>query len=137
MRFALLLPALVCWAAAPEEEVRQVLVRQQRDWNRGDVRAFMEGYEKSSETAFIGATVTKGWEKVLARYLEKYPTPEKMGELTFSGIEVKMLGPDYASAIGRFRLKRTKEAGGDATGLFTLLFRKTPAGWKVFLDHTA
>ncbi len=136
MRSPILLVAAVCVAMSPEEDIRQVLVKQQRDWNRGDVRAFMEGYEKSDSVTFVGATISRGWDKVLARYLDKYPTADKMGSLTFSGVEIKMLGADYASALGRFSLKRSKEGGGDATGLFTLLLRKTPAGWKIVLDHT-
>ncbi|MBM3739957.1 MAG: nuclear transport factor 2 family protein, partial [Acidobacteria bacterium] len=120
---------------SPEEAVRQVLVRQQQAWNRGEVREFMEGYDKT-DAAFVGTTVSRGYDRVLARYLERYPTPEAMGTLTFSGLEIRMLGSDYASVIGRFRLKRDKSAGGDKTGLFTLLFRKTAAGWKIILDHT-
>lgn len=125
------------FAQTPEDEIRRLLVRQQTDWNSGDIRAFMSGYEKSDTITFVGATVTRGFEKVLARYLEKYPNKSAMGELTFSGLEVKVLGTDHASVIGRFHLKRSKEAGGDATGLFTLICRKTPAGWKIILDHTS
>lgn len=133
----LLICALTSFAQTPEEEIRKVLVRQQADWNRGDIRAFMTGYEKSDSITFVGATVSRGFDKVLARYLEKYPNKGAMGELTFSGVEVKTLGADYASVLGRFHLKRAKEAGGDSTGLFTLICRKTAAGWKIILDHTS
>jgi ketosteroid isomerase-like protein len=74
---------------------------------------------------------------VLDGYHRRYPTKEKMGQLTFSGIEVKPLGVDYASVVGRWHLTRPAGEGGDIGGIFTLLFRKTPGGWKIILDHTS
>jgi ketosteroid isomerase-like protein len=134
---AVLSLALPLWAATSEDEIRTVLDDQTAAWNRGDIPAFMAGYLESESTTFVSDTVTRGHAKVLARYLQRYPTREKMGTLQFSGVEVKMLGSGYASVLGRFHLTRAAEAGGDATGLFTLLFQKTPAGWKIILDHTS
>jgi ketosteroid isomerase-like protein len=74
---------------------------------------------------------------VLAGYMKRYPTPEKMGTLRFSDLEIHALGADYASVLGRFHLERSKEGGGEAAGIFTLLFHKTAHGWKVILDHTS
>jgi uncharacterized protein (TIGR02246 family) len=130
----LLLPAA---AAGPEEEIRKVLERQQADWNRGDIVAFMGGYERSDATTFAGKSVSRGYERVLGRYRESYPNTEKMGQLTFSEIEVRLLGSKYASVLGQYALKRSKEGGGEAQGRFTLIFRKTRAGWKIIHDHTS
>jgi uncharacterized protein (TIGR02246 family) len=131
----LLLFALL--AASPESEIRKVLDDQMLAWNRGDIPAFMSGYENSPDTTFVGAEVSKGYAAVLERYRQKYSSKAKMGTLRFSDLEVRMLGADYANAIGRFHLDRTKEAGGAANGIFTLLFRRTPAGWKIIVDHTS
>jgi ketosteroid isomerase-like protein len=60
-----------------------------------------------------------------------------MGTLGFSGLEIRLLGPDYAAVIGRFHLDRSAGAGGEASGIFTLLFHKTSQGWKIILDHTS
>jgi ketosteroid isomerase-like protein len=60
-----------------------------------------------------------------------------MGVLTFSEIEVRPLGADYALALGRFALKRTAEGGGDANGRFTLVLHRTKAGWKIIHDHSS
>jgi ketosteroid isomerase-like protein len=120
-----------------EAEIGAVLNAQQADWNRGDVEAFMSGYDASDATTFVGATITRGYRKVLENYHRRYPTKEKMGQLTFSEIEVKPLGRDYASVIGKWHLDRTSEAGGATGGIFTLLFRKTAGGWKIILDHTS
>lgn len=134
---AVLLLAVPLLAAIPEQEIQRVLDDQVAAWNRGDVTAFMSGYEDAPETTFVGATIAKGYAQVLANYRKRYPTREKMGTLVFQDIEVHMLGPDYASVLGHFRLTRTPEAGGNAAGVFTLLFRKTEQGWKIILDHTS
>jgi len=97
----------------------------------------MDGYDKSESTTFISATVTKGHAQVLANYLKRYPTREKMGVLKFTDLEIKLLGADYAAVIGRFHLDRSTEAGGEASGIFTLVFHRTAQGWKVILDHTS
>ena len=119
------------------EQIRKVLDDQVAAWNRGDIPAFMDGYEDSESTAFVSSSVIKGRAKVLARYRERYGSREKMGTLKFTDLEVRLLGRDHASAIGRFHLTRSAEGGGDASGLFTLLFRRTPEGWKIILDHTS
>jgi ketosteroid isomerase-like protein len=136
-RLFCVLVALPLLAAAPEQQIRQVLDDQVAAWNRGDIPAFMDGYDKSESTTFISATVTKGHAQVLANYLKRYPTREKMGVLRFSDLEIKLLGADYASVIGRFHLDRPAEAGGEASGIFTLVFHRTAQGWKVILDHTS
>jgi ketosteroid isomerase-like protein len=123
--------------AATERAIRQVLNEQQAAWNRGDVEAFMSGYEASDKTTFVGATITRGYQEVLDNYRKRYPTKATMGALTFSDLEIKPLGSEHASVIGRWHLARPPDAGGDTGGIFTLLFRKTPAGWKIFLDHTS
>ena len=97
----------------------------------------MSGYDASDSTTFVGATITRGYSQVLENYHRRYPTKERMGQLTFSGIEVMPLGADYASVLGKWHLDRPSEAGGEAGGIFTLLFRKTPNGWKIILDHTS
>jgi ketosteroid isomerase-like protein len=120
-----------------EAAVRNVLAAQQTAWNRGDVDSFMSGYEVSEATTFVGADITRGYRNVLDNYHQRYPTKEKMGTLTFSAIEVMPLGMEYASVLGRWHLERTREAGGEVGGIFTLLFRKTASGWKIILDHTS
>ena len=131
------LVAIPLGAAGPEQAIRKVLDDQVLAWNRGDVRAFMEGYEAAATTTFAGAEITRGHGAVLERYIKRYPTRANMGTLRFSDLEIRMLGKDYASVLGRFHLDRTKEAGGEASGIFTLLFRRTSKGWKVILDHTS
>lgn len=133
----MILVAIPLLAVTAEEQIHGVLDAQVAAWNRGDVRGFMQGYEDSSSTTFVGPKITKGHAAVLQRYLTTYPTRDKMGTLRFSDLEIQMLDANYASVIGRFHLDRGKEAGGEAAGIFTLLFKHTAQGWKVILDHTS
>ena len=59
-----------------------------------------------------------------------------MGTLTFSDLEPKLLGSDHALLVGRYRLERSRKEGRNAEGIFSLVFEKTPDGWKIILDHT-
>jgi ketosteroid isomerase-like protein len=119
----------------PEAAIRAVLDAQAAAWNRGDVEAYMDGYDRSPKTEFVGGdSITRGWQEVLDRYKQKYDTREKMGTLTFSDLEINMLSADAALVLGRWRLKR---ASDEPHGTFTLLFRKTKAGWRIVHDHSS
>lgn len=116
-------------------EVRAVLDAQVEAWNRGDIEGYMRGYEQSNETIFIsGDTMTRGWRTVLERYKKGYDTREKMGVLSFSELEIKPVGKDAAVVLGRWQLKR---AADTPKGRFTLIFRRTRAGWRIVHDHTS
>jgi ketosteroid isomerase-like protein len=97
----------------------------------------MQGYERSAEVTFVGARVTRGYDRILENYRKAYGTPERMGKLSFSEFEAKPLGDDHAAVIGRFALERTEAGGGNASGRFTVLLRKSVDGWKIIHDHTS
>ena len=115
--------------------VRAVIEAQRDAWNRGDIPGYMDGYERSPNTVFVsGDSVTHGWQTVLERYQKSYNSREKMGTLTFSDLEVTPLGKDRAVVIGSWRLKRAQD---EPHGKFTLIFRKSKAGWRIVHDHTS
>jgi uncharacterized protein (TIGR02246 family) len=115
--------------------IRAVLDAQREAWNKGDIEGFMDGYDRSNNTVFVsGDNVTRGWKTVLDRYKKNYDTPEKMGQLTFSDLEVNMLTKDTAVVIGKWLLKRSKD---EPHGRFTLIFKKTGHGWRIIHDHTS
>jgi ketosteroid isomerase-like protein len=126
---------LTAAAFGQEAGIREVLEKQAADWNRGDVRAFVEGYD--AEAVFVGETTTRGSAQLLERYRKRYPARANMGHLTFSNLEIQPLGAEHAYVIGRWHLDRAAEAGGPVGGVFTLVFRKTSAGWRIILDHTS
>jgi ketosteroid isomerase-like protein len=121
--------------ASSVAQIRSVLRAQQDAWNRGDIDGFMNGYARSKSTIFISEdTVKRGWETVHDRYRKKYSDRAKMGVLTFSDLEITPLAPDSAVVLGRWKLQRAKDR---PHGLFTLIFRRLPEGWRIVLDHTS
>lgn len=124
--------------AASTDDIRALLDQQVVDWNRGDIAAFMKGYDRSPGLTFSGKSgVRRGYEAVEANYRQNYPTAEKMGKLRFSEIEVRLLGENHALVLGRFDLERTPAGGGPASGRFTLILAKRPEGWRIMHDHTS
>jgi ketosteroid isomerase-like protein len=116
--------------------VRQVLEQQVSAWNRGDLEGFMAGYWRSPELSFFsGANRTQGWQATLDRYRMRYQAEgREMGKLAFSDLEIEMAGTEAAWVRGRWKVVTSKETLG---GLFTLIFKKQPEGWKIVHDHTS
>jgi ketosteroid isomerase-like protein len=124
-------------ASQQELDVIKVLLKQEAAWNRGDLDTFAEGYKNSPDTLFIsGNQIQRGYSSMTESYHRNYPTRETMGQLTFSELEVHPIGEKVAVCIGKFRLERPKKNGGNAEGLFSLIFEKTETGWKIVVDHT-
>lgn len=124
------------------QAIKNVLEQQVAAWNRGDIPAFMDGYWKSDDLEFVNAAgIFQGWQDVLKRYQHSYPDRAAMGHLTFSGVEIHVLCPDAGFVVGHFRLDRELDGEKDGQkdhpeGVFTLIFRKFPSGWKIINDHT-
>ena len=123
-------------SAAAKKAIRKVLDTQVAAWNKGDLEAFMTGYWKSPElTFFSGAEPQRGWQATIERYRKRYQSEgQEMGKLTFSELDVQVLGPDSALVRGRWQLVRSKDKPG---GLFTLIFKRFPEGWRIVHDHTS
>jgi len=125
-----------------EEGIKHVLLSQVEAWNHGKLEAFMQGYWHSPElTFFSGATETRGWEPTLARYRQRYQAEGKeMGKLEFQKLNIDLLSRRSAVVTGEWHLtmSNTKTPDGKQPhGLFTLIFKRLPAGWKIVHDHTS
>jgi uncharacterized protein (TIGR02246 family) len=139
---------LLFWSVAPivnaaaqstkdEVAIEQVLHDQETAWNRGDIETFMHGYKDSPDTTFIGKILRQGYRPILENYKTRYSTRDAMGKLDFSDLVVRMLGKDYAVVTGKFHLARTDAGGGEASGIFSLVFERETDGWRIILDHTS
>jgi beta-aspartyl-peptidase (threonine type) len=117
--------------------VMHVLQAQVEAWNRHDLEGFMTGYWNSPElTFFSGGSVANGWQAALDRYRKRYQGEgHEMGKLEFSDLQIGALGLDAAFVRGAYHL--TLSDGKTPHGLFTLIFRKFPEGWKIVHDHTS
>lgn len=129
------------WRAVGQEDataaVRAVLDRQVADWNRGDLDGFLAGYWNSPKVVFqSGGRRYDGWEAMRDRYRRRYRAEGRaMGRLAFTALEIEPLGPEAVLARGRWQLAMPD--GSAPGGLFTVIFRKLPEGWKIVHDHTS
>lgn len=143
MRICFLLGlVIVCLPSARSQEndgakaIRAVLDDQVVAWNQRDLIRFMKGYwDHEQLTFFSGNNKTAGWKATLERYQKKYQGEGKeMGKLAFAELSIELLGSDHALVRGRYRLEFQNES---PTGIFTLIMRRTAAGWKIIHDHTS
>lgn len=112
-----------------------LLTAQTEAWNRGDIEGFMDGYWRSERTTFAGSSgVFRGWQALLDRYRRSYPDRAAMGRLQFSDLEITPLAHDAALILGHWQLGREKDRPG---GVFTLVARRFPEGWRIIHDHTS
>lgn len=119
---------------AEVEQVTRVLELQKDAWNRGDLEGYMVYYWRSDQLTFqSGANRVRGWETLLERYKKGY-SGDRMGQLDFSDLEVKPLGRDFALVLGRWSVDIQGEKKG---GVFTLVMKKFPEGWRIIHDHTS
>ena len=121
----------------PQSEILSVLETQKDAWNKGNLEEFMKGYWRSAKlTFFSGGGKRAGYDGVLERYRKTYQSEGKeMGKLTFSQIEVEMIGKKAAFVRGRFDLVMSD--GKKLGGLYTLIFRQFNDGWKIIHDHSS
>ena len=142
MKTVLLLTLVIgtlCAAQNPDSSsaIRNVIEQQQSAWNRHDLEGFMSGYWHSPElTFFSGAHEFQGWQAAMDRYKKNYQGPShEMGKLEFANLRIELLAPDAAFVRGEFHL--TMADGKTPHGLFTLIFKRFPEGWKIAHDHSS
>ncbi|HEX7853517.1 MAG TPA: hypothetical protein VF503_07455 [Sphingobium sp.] len=137
---ALVMAAVPVAAAAPQSEqvrgdVQAVLGKSAAGWNSANLDLFMSCYEDAPTTSYVsGDKVTQGFQAIRSVYGTRFAGGTKaMGQLSLEVVDLRMVGNANAYVIGRFTLRRD---GGDVSGITTLLFRKTAAGWRIVADHS-
>ena len=133
-------PADCATPADPEQEtkaIRDALTKSAEAWNRGDLATYMQAYWNSPETTFAGgATITRGYDNTLAAYKKGYQAPGKeMGKLDYPDISPQFLCADTALVRGKWHLKLS--TGKEPHGVFTLIMKKFPEGWRIIHDHSS
>jgi beta-aspartyl-peptidase (threonine type) len=123
--------------AEVQESVKHTLVSQIEAWNHGNLERFMQGYWHSPELTFFSADgITKGWEPTLQRYRKRYRGEgRQMGQLDFQDLDIDVLSRRAAVVTGKWQL--TMPDGTKPHGVFTLVVKKMPGGWKIIHDHTS
>lgn len=118
-----------------EQIIRSILANQTREWNKGNIEAFMQGYWKSDSLLFVGKNgPSYGFQTTLQNYQKNYPDTVTMGKLTFNILKAEQLSADHYFVLGNWMLKRSI---GDVSGYYTLLFRKIRNQWVIVSDHSS
>lgn len=118
-----------------EKAILNILDTQQNAWNEGSLEKFMDGYWKSDSLKFIGKNgIQYGWQKTLDNYKKSYPTPEKMGKLSFTILYTETLSPSCVYVIGKWHLQRVE---GNLEGHYTLIWKKINGKWVIVADHSS
>ena len=121
---------------ADTAEIRRVLDDQAEAWNKGDLEGFMEGYWHSPDLTFYAEDrPQRGWDQVYARYKKRYQDGGKeMGKLSFNNLKIDPIGSDQAVVRGEWKLMLKD---GERAGLFTLIMKQFPEGWRITHDQTS
>lgn len=108
-------------------------------WNRGDAAAHLAVYDDSA--TFVVPTGPGKPPEVLrsvATARPSYVDQLKGAHPTLNDEEtlvLRPLGGDAAVFLGRYTLKQ--QGRPDVRGISTLLWSRTPAGWRIVLDHSS
>ncbi len=126
----------VAQSTTQRNEVLNVLARQNKNWNEGNISAFMEDYWKSDSLMFIGSKgVVYGWKATLDRYNKSYPDRATMGTLKFDIQKTDFHSATTCWVLGKWHLTRPEK--GDIGGYFTLILKKINGKWLIVSDHTS
>lgn len=118
------------------KKVENILLRQAKDWNTGQLDKFMIGYWESDNLQFIGSKgITKGWQKTLDNYKKGYPDKATMGQLSFDVLSTEKLGRKAIMMVGKFMLDRKEKE--NLSGHFLLVWKKIKGEWVIIADHTS
>ncbi len=118
--------------------IEATLTTSAKAWSKDDLDAFMHCYEDGPDTAYVKeGGVVKGYRAIRDMYAARFGGASgALGQLSMETLDFTPLGADYALVVGRYHLKPAKP-GPEASGIFTLVFHKSAAGWRIISDHTS
>jgi ketosteroid isomerase-like protein len=119
------------------EAIKTMMLQQSKDWNDGNIDAFMQGYWQSDSLMFVGSRgITYGWKATLDNYKKGYPDKATMGTLKFDFLKLEFFDQQTTCwLLGTWHLDRPKK--GDVGGYFTLMLKKINGKWLIVSDHTS
>jgi uncharacterized protein (TIGR02246 family) len=126
----------------PEEDValepyiQQMLETSAAAWNRGDLDAFLSDYQDAPSTTYVGSRgILAGIDEIRDNYASRFGPGAERDSLTFESIQVRTLTPMIGIVTARWVLH--EDGVTQAAGPFTLVMRRTRAGWKITHDHSS
>ena len=120
---------------ADEAQIREACRASTEAWNQGDLKGHLAIYAEDM-TFMTGSGPRPGVQPLEESFAKKYFRDGKPKQtLRFEQIAVRPLGPDAALETGRFVLTGGGEE--EKSGWFTLVWVRTPRGWRVVHDHSS
>ena len=134
----LLVTACAVPQPAVEEDEAQIVAALRAStqaWNRGSLAGHLAIYDPSV-TAMTRQGLRRGVAPIEEAFSRTYFRDGKpKQQLNTQEITIRMLSADSALVTGRFILSGGSEK--EQSGWFTLVWIRTPSGWKVVHDHTS
>jgi len=141
MRLALVLLCLtfasLASAQTVEDQVRAEVRRYVDATNSGNPNAVAALYLKTAAaTSFGDGQMYRGWQAIADILRQAYAQDSSI-KMSVDSVDVLRLGPDAAVATMRYRWVLAGPPGQTFTGAMTLVYLRTPDGWRVAHDHTS
>jgi micrococcal nuclease len=105
--------------------------------NSGNAEAVASLYLKGPATSSVGdGQIHRGWQRIADLLRDVY---EQVGtiRMTSDSVAVATLGADAAIAVLRYRWVFERVSAEPVAGAMTLVYARTPQGWRVAHDHTS
>lgn len=121
--------------SADEAQIAALSKASMDAWNQGDLKGHLAIY--TGDMTFMTRTGPRpGLETLEKSFAEKYfQNGRPKQTLSFDSRTLRRLGPDAALETGRYLLSGGGEA--DQSGWFTLIWVRTPEGWRILHDHSS
>lgn len=121
--------------AADVQEIRARTTASTDAWNRGDLKGHLAIYVDS--VTFMTRTGPRpGVAAIEEQFTRTYfRDGQPKQQLRFEQVSIRPLGRDAALETARFILSGGGEP--DQTGWFTLVWVRTPDGWRAVHDHSS
>ncbi len=141
MRLALVLLCLTFSSSASaqtvEDQVRAEVRRYVDAISGGDPNAVAALYlDTAAATSFGDGEMYRGW-KAIDEILRQAYAQDNSIHMSVDSVDVLRLGPDAAVATMRYRWVLRGPPARTFTGAMTLVYLRTPDGWRVAHDHTS
>jgi len=120
--------------STPPASIIELMNQSARDWNAGNLDAFMALYDTASTFMLPGGPVgITGMKENYQKSFFNGNMPKQ--NLRFEEMVLRPLGNDYALLTGKFVLYGNDLQ--DRMGRYSLVFVKRKNGWKILHDHSS
>jgi len=121
--------------ADDDAAIRAVFEDGAEAWNRGSIDGYLDGYQKTETLRWAsGGMVVYGWEGVERAFKMRFDSPEKMGQLSASDLEISSPTRRDAIVFGKWTQVLEDQT---RTGFFTVHMKKTDGVWQIISDHSS